>query len=159
MSLIRLIPAPGNVDGAHSTVRFTQMSEKELRSVRNRIATIFRTPDFAKPCAHGWTANYRGAGIAFNMSRSARQRAIELLELAASRRVERIDNTLISSGRYAPTMTSVVAIHNYHCRRADHRFGCDQRRSLTQGRLKKELGMAIIWITHDLGGCWWQSVS
>ncbi len=166
MSLIRLIPQPPGkiVDGEviFDGQDLLKMSESELRSVRgNRIAMIFQDPMTSlNPVLTVGRQITEALELHLNMSRDqARQRAIELLELVGiPGAAERIDNYphQFSGGMRQRVMIAMGLSCNPQLLIADEPTTALDVTIQAQivdlvGRLKKELGMAIIWITHDLG--------
>jgi oligopeptide transport system ATP-binding protein len=166
MSLIRLIPQPPGkiVDGEvlFDGQDLLKLSESELRSVRgNRIAMIFQDPMTSlNPVLTVGRQITEALELHLNMSRDqARQRAIELLELVGiPGAAERIDNYphQFSGGMRQRVMIAMGLSCNPQLLIADEPTTALDVTIQAQivdlvGRLKKELGMAIIWITHDLG--------
>lgn len=166
MSLIRLIPQPPGkiVDGEvlFDGQDLLKMSENELRSVRgNRIAMIFQDPMTSlNPVLTVGRQITEALELHLNMSRDqARNRAIELLELVGiPGAAERIDNYphQFSGGMRQRVMIAMGLSCNPQLLIADEPTTALDVTIQAQivdlvGRLKQELGMAIIWITHDLG--------
>jgi len=137
MSLIRLIPQPPGkiVDGEvlFGDQDLLQLSEDELRDIRgNRIAMIFQDPMTSlNPVLTIGRQITESIELHLRMNREqSRKRAVELLEL--------------------------VGIPGAASRLDDypHQFSGGMRQRVIVdlvNRLKDELGMAVIWITHDLG--------
>ena len=166
MSLIRLIPQPPGkiVDGEvlFDGQDLLKLSESELRSVRgNRIAMIFQDPMTSlNPVLTVGRQITEALELHLNMSRDqARQRAIELLELVgipgAAERIDNYPHQFSGGQRQRITIAMALACQPEILIADEPTTALDvtiqaQIVDLV-GRLKKELGMAIIWITHDLG--------
>lgn len=166
MSLIRLIPQPPGkiVDGEvwFDGQDLLKLSESELRSVRgNRIAMIFQDPMTSlNPVLTVGRQITEALELHMNMNREqARQRAIQLLELVGiPGAAERIDNYphQFSGGMRQRVMIAMGLSCNPQLLIADEPTTALDVTIQAQivdlvGRLKEELGMAVIWITHDLG--------
>ena len=166
MSLIRLIPQPPGkiVDGEvlFDGQDLIKMSEEELRHVRgNRIAMIFQDPMTSlNPVLTVGRQITEALELHLNMSREqSRRRAIELLQLVGIPGAEsRIDDYphQFSGGMRQRVMIAMGLSCNPQLLIADEPTTALDVTIQAQivdlvGRLKDELGMAIIWITHDLG--------
>jgi oligopeptide transport system ATP-binding protein len=166
MSLIRLIPQPpgkivaGEVwfDGQD----LTKISEDDLRSIRgNRIAMIFQDPMTSlNPVLTVGRQITESLELHLNMSRDqARTRAVELLEMVGIPGADtRLDDYphQFSGGMRQRVMIAMGLSCNPQLLIADEPTTALDVTIQAQivdlvTRLKNELGMAIIWITHDLG--------
>ncbi len=166
MSLIRLIPQPPGkvVDGQvlFDGQDLLKLSEEELRRVRgNRIAMIFQDPMTSlNPVLTVGRQITEALELHLNMNREqSRKRAIELLELvgipAAGARIDDYPHQF-SGGMRQRVMIAMGLSCNPQLLIADEPTTALDVTIQAQivdlvGRLKDELGMAIIWITHDLG--------
>jgi len=166
MSLIRLIPSPPGkiVDGEviFEGQDLLKISDEEIRSIRgNKIAMIFQDPMTSlNPVL---TIN-RQIGEALELhlgmdKNQAKQRSIELLELVGipSAR-DRINNYphQFSGGMRQRVMIAMGLSCNPQLLIADEPTTALDVTIQAQiidlvKRLRDEIGMAIIWITHDLG--------
>jgi oligopeptide transport system ATP-binding protein len=166
MSLIRLIPQPPGkiVDGQvlFDGQDLLKLSEDELRHVRgNRIAMIFQDPMTSlNPVLTVGRQITEALELHLNMNREqSRKRAIELLQLVGIPGAEsRIDDYphQFSGGMRQRVMIAMGLSCNPQLLIADEPTTALDVTIQAQivdlvGRLKTELGMAIIWITHDLG--------
>jgi oligopeptide transport system ATP-binding protein len=166
MSLIRLIPQPPGkiVDGQvlFDGQDLLKLSEEELRHVRgNKIAMIFQDPMTSlNPVLTVGRQITEALELHLNMSREqSRKRAIELLEMVGIPAAEsRIDDYphQFSGGMRQRVMIAMGLSCNPQLLIADEPTTALDVTIQAQivdlvGRLKDELGMAIIWITHDLG--------
>jgi oligopeptide transport system ATP-binding protein len=166
MSLIRLIPQPPGkiVDGQvlFDGQDLLKLSEDELRHVRgNRIAMIFQDPMTSlNPVLTVGRQITEALELHLNMNREqSRKRAIELLQLVGIPGAEsRIDDYphQFSGGMRQRVMIAMGLSCNPQLLIADEPTTALDVTIQAQivdlvGRLKNELGMAIIWITHDLG--------
>ncbi len=165
MSLIRLIPQPpGKItDGEvwFEGQNLLELSEEELRHVRgNRIAMIFQDPMTSlNPVL---TIGYQiseALQLHLGLSRNeARQRAIELLKMVGIPDAEkRIDDYphQFSGGMRQRVMIAMGLSCNPKLLIADEPTTALDVTIQAQiidlvKRLRDELGMAVIWITHDL---------
>jgi oligopeptide transport system ATP-binding protein len=166
MSLIRLIPEPpgkivaGEVwfDGQD----LLKLSEEELRRIRgNRIAMIFQDPMTSlNPVLTIGRQITEAIELHLRFSREeARRRAIELLELVgipgASSRLDDYPHQF-SGGMRQRVMIAMGLSCNPQLLIADEPTTALDVTIQAQivdivERLQQEMGMAIIWITHDLG--------
>ncbi|MEZ4658640.1 MAG: ABC transporter ATP-binding protein [Caldilineaceae bacterium] len=166
MSLIRLIPQPPGkiVDGEvwFDGQDLLKLSEDELRRVRgNRIAMIFQDPMTSlNPVLTIGRQITEALELHLNMSREqSRKRAVELLELVgipgAAARLDDYPHQF-SGGMRQRVMIAMGLSCNPQLLIADEPTTALDVTIQAQivdlvNRLKDELGMAIIWITHDLG--------
>ena len=166
MSLIRLIPQPPGkiVDGEvwFDGQDLLTLSEEELRHIRgNRIAMIFQDPMTSlNPVLTIGRQITEALELHLNMSREeSRKRAVELLELVgipgASARLDDYPHQF-SGGMRQRVMIAMGLSCNPQLLIADEPTTALDVTIQAQivdlvERLKQELGMAIIWITHDLG--------
>ena len=166
MSLIRLIPEPPgkivngevNFDGQD----LLQLNEEELRQIRgNRIAMIFQDPMTSlNPVLTIGRQITEALELHLNMNRDeSRARAIELLELVgipdAGARLDDYPHQF-SGGMRQRVMIAMGLSCNPQLLIADEPTTALDVTIQAQivdlvTRLQSELGMAIIWITHDLG--------
>ncbi|MCB0105632.1 MAG: ABC transporter ATP-binding protein [Caldilineaceae bacterium] len=166
MSLIRLIPQPPGkiVDGQvlFDGQDLLKLTEEELRHVRgNRIAMIFQDPMTSlNPVLTIGRQITEALELHLNMSREqSRKRAVELLQLVGIPGAEsRLDDYphQFSGGMRQRVMIAMGLSCNPQLLIADEPTTALDVTIQAQivdlvGRLKEELGMAIIWITHDLG--------
>ncbi|MCX6045487.1 MAG: ABC transporter ATP-binding protein [Chloroflexi bacterium] len=166
MSLIRLIPQPPGkiVDGEvwFDGQDLLKMTEDQLRHVRgNRIAMIFQDPMTSlNPVLTIGRQITESLELHLNMNREqSRRRAVELLELVgipgASARLDDYPHQF-SGGMRQRVMIAMGLSCDPQLLIADEPTTALDVTIQAQivdlvNRLKKELGMAIIWITHDLG--------
>ena len=166
MSLIRLIPEPpGKIVGGE--VNFDgqdllKLKEEELRQIRgNRIAMIFQDPMTSlNPVLTIGRQITEALELHLNMNRQeSRARAIELLELVgipdAGPRLDDYPHQF-SGGMRQRVMIAMGLSCNPQLLIADEPTTALDVTIQAQivdlvRRLQSELGMAIIWITHDLG--------
>ncbi len=166
MSLIRLIPEPPgkivngevNFDGQD----LLKLNEEELRQIRgNRIAMIFQDPMTSlNPVLTIGRQITEALELHLNMNRDeSRARAIELLELVgipdAGARLDDYPHQF-SGGMRQRVMIAMGLSCNPQLLIADEPTTALDVTIQAQivdlvTRLQSELGMAIIWITHDLG--------
>ena len=166
MSLIRLIPEPPgkivngevNFDGQD----LLKLKEEELRQIRgNRIAMIFQDPMTSlNPVLTIGRQITEALELHLNMNREeSRSRAIELLELVgipdAGPRLDDYPHQF-SGGMRQRVMIAMGLSCNPQLLIADEPTTALDVTIQAQivdlvTRLQSELGMAIIWITHDLG--------
>ena len=166
MSLIRLIPEPPgkivngevNFDGQD----LLKLNEEELRQIRgNRIAMIFQDPMTSlNPVLTIGRQITESLELHLNMNREeSRSRAIELLELVgipdAGPRLDDYPHQF-SGGMRQRVMIAMGLSCNPQLLIADEPTTALDVTIQAQivdlvTRLQTELGMAIIWITHDLG--------
>jgi len=166
LSVMRLIPQPpGKItDGA---VMFQgrdllQLSDDEMRQVRgNKIAMIFQDPMTSlNPVLTIERQISEALELHLHMNKTqSRQRTIELLDLVgipdAARRVDDYPHQF-SGGMRQRAMIAMALSCNPQLLIADEPTTALDVTIQAQildlvKKLKKEIGMAIIWITHDLG--------
>ena len=166
MSLIRLIPQPPGkiVDGEvlFGGQDLLKLSEEELRHIRgNRIAMIFQDPMTSlNPVLTIGRQITESLELHLEMNKEqSRARAVELLELVgipgASDRLDDYPHQF-SGGMRQRVMIAMGLSCNPQLLIADEPTTALDVTIQAQivdlvERLKQELGMAIIWITHDLG--------
>jgi len=166
MSLIRLIPQPPGkiVDGEvwFDGQDLVKMSEDDLRSIRgNRIAIIFQDPMTSlNPVLTVGRQITESLELHLNMNKEqSRKRAVELLEMVGIPGADaRLDDYphQFSGGMRQRVMIAMGLSCNPQLLIADEPTTALDVTIQAQivdlvNRLKDELGMAIIWITHDLG--------
>ena len=166
MSLLQLIPQPpGKITGGEvwfDGKDLLQMNDNEIRQVRgHRIAMIFQDP---------MTSLNPVLTIGFQVSEAlmlhmgmdkaaARRRSVELLELVGiSEAADRLDDYphQFSGGMRQRVMIAMGLSCNPQLLIADEpttALDVTIQAQITDlvNRLRDEIGMAIIWITHDLG--------
>jgi oligopeptide transport system ATP-binding protein len=166
MSLLRLIPMPpGKITGGEvwfENKDLLKMTDDEIRQVRgNRIAMIFQDP---------MTSLNPVLTIGFQISETltlhmgmdkaaARKRTVELLELVGIPKAsDRLDDYphQFSGGMRQRVMIAMGLSCNPQLLIADEpttALDVTIQAQITDlvKRLRDEIGMAIIWITHDLG--------
>lgn len=166
MSLIRLIPQPPGkiVDGEvwFDGQDLLKLSEDQLRHVRgNRIAMIFQDPMTSlNPVLTIGRQITEALELHLNMNREqSRKRAVELLELVgipgAASRLDDYPHQF-SGGMRQRVMIAMGLSCDPQLLIADEPTTALDVTIQAQivdlvTRLKTELGMAVIWITHDLG--------
>ena len=166
MSLIRLIPQPPGkiVDGEvwFDGQDLLKLKEDELREIRgNRIAMIFQDPMTSlNPVLTIGRQITEALELHLNMNREqSRKRAVQLLEMVGIPGAEaRLDDYphQFSGGMRQRVMIAMGLSCNPQLLIADEPTTALDVTIQAQiidlvTRLKDELGMAIIWITHDLG--------
>jgi oligopeptide transport system ATP-binding protein len=166
MSLIRLIPIPpGRIVGGKVIFQgqdLVKMSDNEIRSVRgNKIGMIFQDPMTSlNPVLT--IGRQVGESLELHMGmdkKQSRKRTIELLELVGiPGAADRVDNYphQFSGGMRQRVMIAMGLSCNPQLLIADEPTTALDVTIQAQivelvKRLREELGMAIIWITHDLG--------
>ncbi len=166
MSLLRLIPQPpGKITGGEvwfDGKDLLKMSDDEIRQVRgNRIAMVFQDP---------MTSLNPVLTIGFQLSEAlmlhmgmdkaaARKRSVELLEMVGiPQAASRLDDYphQFSGGMRQRVMIAMGLSCNPQLLIADEpttALDVTIQAQITDlvKRLRNEIGMAIIWITHDLG--------
>ena len=166
MSLIRLIPQPPGriVDGEvwFDGQDLLKLSEEELRHIRgNRIAMIFQDPMTSlNPVLTIGRQITEALELHMNMNKEqARKRAVQLLEMVGIPGADsRLDDYphQFSGGMRQRVMIAMGLSCDPQLLIADEPTTALDVTIQAQivdlvGRLKDELGMAVIWITHDLG--------
>lgn len=166
MSLIRLIPQPPGkiVDGEvwFDGQDLLKLKEDELREIRgNRIAMIFQDPMTSlNPVLTIGRQITEALELHLRMNREqSRKRAVQLLEMVGIPGAEsRLDDYphQFSGGMRQRVMIAMGLSCNPQLLIADEPTTALDVTIQAQiidlvTRLKDELGMAIIWITHDLG--------
>jgi oligopeptide transport system ATP-binding protein len=166
MSLIRLIPSPpGKIVGGQVLFEnrdLLKVSDEEIRSIRgNKIAMIFQDPMTSlNPVLTIGRQIMEALELHLGMDKQqARTRAVELLELVGiPSAADRIDNYphQFSGGMRQRAMIAMGLSCNPQLLIADEPTTALDVTIQAQiidlvKRLRDEIGMAIIWITHDLG--------
>ena len=166
MSLIRLIPQPPGkiVDGEvwFDGQDLLKLNEEELRQIRgNRIAMIFQEPMTSlNPVLTIGRQITEALELHLKMNRDeSRKRAVQLLEMVGIPGADsRLDDYphQFSGGMRQRVMIAMGLSCNPQLLIADEPTTALDVTIQAQiidlvTRLKDELGMAIIWITHDLG--------
>lgn len=166
MSLMRLIPMPPGkiVDGQvlFQGRDLLKISDEEMRSVRgNKIAMIFQDPMTSlNPVLTVGRQVSEALELHLGMSRSeARRRTIELLEMVGiPMAADRVDDYphQFSGGMRQRVMIAMGLSCNPQLLIADEPTTALDVTIQAQiidlvKKLRDEIGMAIIWITHDLG--------
>ncbi len=166
MSLIKLIPSPpGKIVGGEVLFDgrdLLQMNDGEIRSVRgNKIGMIFQDPMTSlNPVLTIGRQISEALELHLGMDRSqSRARTIELLELVGiPSAADRIDDYphQFSGGMRQRVMIAMGLSCNPQLLIADEPTTALDVTIQAQivdlvKKLRDELGMAIIWITHDLG--------
>jgi oligopeptide transport system ATP-binding protein len=166
LSLMRLVPSPpGRIVGGEAWFQgrdLLKMSEEEIRSVRgNKIAMIFQDPMTSlNPVLTINQQVSEALELHLGMDkRQARKRTIELLEMVripdAANRVDDYPHQF-SGGMRQRVMIAMGLSCNPQLLIADEPTTALDVTIQAQiidlvKQLKKEIGMAVIWITHDLG--------
>jgi len=165
LSLLRLIDRPGRIDGGRVLFRGTdllRLSERELEDVRgNRISMIFQDPmnslnpafTIGEQIAETLVLHRGLSGSA------ARQRAIDLLELVGipdpAGRYDGYPHQFSGGMRQRVMIASAIACEPELLIADEPTTALDvtiQAQILQLlGRLQRQLGSAMIFITHDLG--------
>src|SRR5512137_2825733 len=166
MSLMRLIPMPpGKIVGGEALFGgrdLIKISDDEMRSVRgNKIAMIFQDPMTSlNPVLTIGQQVGEALELHLGMSKSeARQRTIELLEMVGiPLAADRIDDYphQFSGGMRQRVMIAMGLSCNPMLLIADEPTTALDVTIQAQiidlvKKLRDEIGMAVIWITHDLG--------
>ncbi len=166
MSLIRLIPSPpGKVVGGEVFFEgrdLLKLSDEAIRSIRgNKISMIFQDPMTSlNPVLTVGRQISEALELHLGMDKKqARNRAIELLELVgiplAAQRIDDYPHQF-SGGMRQRAMIAMGLSCNPQLLIADEPTTALDVTIQAQivdlvKRLRDELGMAVIWITHDLG--------
>ncbi|MDX1520786.1 MAG: ABC transporter ATP-binding protein [Anaerolineae bacterium] len=166
MSLIRLIPTPPGKISAGEVIfegrDLLKASDDEIRAIRgNKISMIFQDPMTSlNPVLTIGRQIGEALELHLGMDRKqARVRTIELLELVGIPYAEqRVDNYphQFSGGMRQRAMIAMGLSCNPQILIADEPTTALDVTIQAQiidlvNRLREEIGMAIIWITHDLG--------
>jgi oligopeptide transport system ATP-binding protein len=166
LSLMRLIPSPpGRIVGGQALFQgrdLLQMDDEEIRSVRgNKIAMIFQDPMTSlNPVLTISQQVSEALELHLGMDKKqARKRTIELLDLvripAAADRVDDYPHQF-SGGMRQRAMIAMGLSCNPQLLIADEPTTALDVTIQAQiielvKQLKEEIGMAVLWITHDLG--------
>ncbi|MHB9032544.1 MAG: ABC transporter ATP-binding protein [Anaerolineae bacterium] len=166
LSVMRLIPQPpGRITNGKVIFQgrdLLTLSEDEMRGVRgNKIAMVFQDPMTSlNPVLTIGQQLYEALQLHLGMDKNqARKRSAELLEMV---NIPEADNRLddyphqFSGGMRQRVMIAMALSCNPQLLIADEPTTALDVTIQAQivdivKRLKRELGMAIIWITHDLG--------
>jgi oligopeptide transport system ATP-binding protein len=166
MSLLRLIPMPpGKITGGEvwfENKDLLKITDDEIRQVRgNRIAMIFQDPMTSlNPVLTIGFQISEALTLHMGMDKAAsRKRTVELLELVGiPKAVDRLDDYphQFSGGMRQRVMIAMGLSCNPQLLIADEpttALDVTIQAQITDlvKRLRDEIGMAIIWITHDLG--------
>jgi len=166
LSVMRLIPVPpGKIAGGQVLFQgrdLLQVDDEEIRSVRgNKIAMVFQDPMTSlNPVLTIGTQIGESLELHLGMTREqARHRSVELLKMVGIPEAEsRLDDYphQFSGGMRQRVMISMALSCSPQLLIADEPTTALDVTIQAQivdivKRLKSELGMAIIWITHDLG--------
>jgi oligopeptide transport system ATP-binding protein len=166
MSLMRLIPMPpGRIVGGEATFEnqnLMEINDDEMRSVRgNKIAMIFQDPMTSlNPVLTIGKQVSEALELHLGMSKSeGRQRTIELMEMVGiPSAADRVDDYphQFSGGMRQRVMIAMGLSCNPQILIADEPTTALDVTIQAQivdlvKKLRDEIGMAIIWITHDLG--------
>ena len=166
MSLMRLIPMPpGRIVGGEAIFEgrdLMKINDDEMRSVRgNKIAMIFQDPMTSlNPVLTIGQQVSEALQVHLGMSKSeGRQRTIELMEMVGiPSAADRVDDYphQFSGGMRQRVMIAMGLSCNPQILIADEPTTALDVTIQAQivdlvKKLRDEIGMAIIWITHDLG--------
>ena len=166
MSLMRLIPSPpGKITAGEVFFEgqdLLKVSDEEIRDVRgNKIAMIFQDPMTSlNPVLTVGRQISEALELHLGMDRKqAKQRTIELLEMVGiPSAADRVDNYphQFSGGMRQRVMIAMGLSCNPQILIADEPTTALDVTIQAQivdlvNRLQREIGMSIIWITHDLG--------
>ncbi len=166
MSLLRLIPSPpGKIVGGEilfEGIDLLKLHESEIQRIRgNKIAMIFQDPMTSlNPLMPIGRQISESLELHMKMNKKeAKARAIELLEMVRiPSAADRIDSYPLqfSGGMRQRVMIAMALSCNPQILIADEpttALDVTIQAQITDlvNRLKEEIGMAVIWITHDLG--------
>jgi oligopeptide transport system ATP-binding protein len=166
LSVMRLIPIPpGKIASGSVTFQgrdLLKVDDEEIRSVRgNKIAMVFQDPMTSlNPVLTINTQNSEALELHLGMTRDqSRKRTIELLKMVGIPEAEgRVDDYphQFSGGMRQRVMIAMALSCSPQLLIADEpttALDVTIQAQITDivKRLKRELGMAIVWITHDLG--------
>ena len=166
LSLLRLIPSPpGKIVGGEilfDGIDLLKVHESEIERIRgNRIAMIFQDPMTSlNPMMPIGRQISESLELHLKMTKKeARSKAIELLEMVRiPSAADRIDDYPIqfSGGMRQRVMIAMALSCNPEILIADEpttALDVTIQAQITDlvNRLREEIGMAVIWITHDLG--------
>jgi len=166
LSLLRLIPSPpGKIVGGEilfDGIDLLKVHESEIERIRgNRIAMIFQDPMTSlNPMMPIGRQISESLELHLKMNKKeARAKAIELLEMVRiPSAADRIDDYPIqfSGGMRQRVMIAMALSCNPEILIADEpttALDVTIQAQITDlvNRLREEIGMAVIWITHDLG--------
>ena len=166
LSILRLIPSPpGRITGGEVLFEgrdLLKMTDDEIRQVRgNRIAMIFQDPMTSlNPVLTINQQISEALQLHLGMDKEmARKRTIELLEMVGiPSAAERVDDYphQFSGGMRQRVMIAMALACNPQILIADEPTTALDVTIQAQiidlvKRLQEEIGMAVIWITHDLG--------
>lgn len=166
MSLIRLIPTPpGKISGGEVLFEgrdLLKVSDEEIRTIRgNKIAMIFQDPMTSlNPVLTVGRQISEALELHLGMDKKqAKARTVELLEMVGiPSAAERVDNYphQFSGGMRQRVMIAMGLSCNPQLLIADEPTTALDVTIQAQiidlvKRLRDEIGMSIIWITHDLG--------
>jgi len=166
LSVMRLIPVPpGRISNGQVIFQgrdLLKVDDEEIRSVRgNKIAMVFQDPMTSlNPVLTIGTQIGEALELHLGMTKEqARKRSVELLKMVGIPEAEgRLDDYphQFSGGMRQRVMIAMALSCSPQLLIADEpttALDVTIQAQITDivKRLKKELGMAIIWITHDLG--------
>ncbi len=166
LSVMRLIPVPpGKIAGGQVLFQsrdLLKVDDEEIRSVRgNKIAMVFQDPMTSlNPVLTIGTQIGEALELHLGMTKEqARKRSVELLKMVGIPEAEgRLDDYphQFSGGMRQRVMIAMALSCSPQLLIADEpttALDVTIQAQITDivKRLKRELGMAIIWITHDLG--------
>ncbi len=166
LSILRLIPSPpGRITGGEVLFEgrdLLKMTDDEIRQVRgNRIAMVFQDPMTSlNPVLTINQQISEALQLHLGMDKEmARKRTIELLEMVGiPSAAERVDDYphQFSGGMRQRVMIAMALSCNPQILIADEPTTALDVTIQAQiidlvKRLQREIGMAVIWITHDLG--------
>ena len=167
MSIMQLLPMPQATYGDKSSIKFNQKeiinaSKKELLSIRgNIISMVFQEPMTSLNPYHK-VGNQITESVLLHTSTSkkaAKEEAIELMKLVEIDDVQRRFNSYpheLSGGQRQRIMIAMALVNKPKLLIADEPTTALDVTIQAQildlmSKLKKELGMSILFITHDLG--------